>query len=841
MQHLPNGAARRFRDNQYVRAFVLGLMMSFLVFLPFVIVDNGLFLYYGDFNVQQVPFYQLCHDAIRSGNWGWSHLTDLGANFIGSYSFYLLGSPFFWLTIPFPSEAVPYLMAPLLVLKFACATLTGYIYLRRYAKTETLGLVGAILYAFSGFSSYNVFFNHFHEVIVFFPLLLWAMDEYMEKRRRGVFAMMVCVCCLVNYYFFTGMVAFCVIYWLVRMFSRSWERISVRDFLLLLLESVLGVGMACVLLLPSCLAVLQNNRINNHTDGWSALLYDRNQRYIHILQSLFFPPDIPARPNFTVDSGSKWSSLGAYLPMFGMTGVIAWLQMRRHHWVKKILAVLFFMAMVPLLNSMFQLMVSTYYARWFYMLTLMMALATVEALQNSRVNWKRAIKWNTIIVTVFAGVIGLMPKTTKSGEDVIVTYGLEDYPTRLWSYLVLTLLGIAATALVLRWRGRNPQKFQRLLLRSTAVFGVVCTLFILLTGKCQTSDAHIHLIPYNINGSGKINLDDDLDVCRSDFYSSTDNSGMFWQIPTIQCFHSIVPGSIMDFYPSIGVTRDVGSRPDTSHYALRGLTSCKYLFDDDSTRDEFGDPETGENTLMPGWSYVDHQNGYDIWKNDYYVPMGFSYDSYITQDQYEALPEKTRENVLLHCLVLSYEQAKTYEGLLTHLENVHSLTWDQEQYFTDCQDRAKTACSSFAYTTTGFTAEAVSEEERLIFFSVPYEDGWSATVNGQEAPVEKVSVGFMAVRVPAGENHIVFTYTTPGLKTGALISAGSLVLLLLYLFLTHKFCRRRESAASPSPFTPRPFSHFTDRHPDSHFTAHKPIALKTEENPLAGPNEEEIS
>ena len=69
MQHLPNGAARRFRDNQYVRAFVLGLMMSFLVFLPFVIVDNGLFLYYGDFNVQQVPFYQLCHDAIRSGNW----------------------------------------------------------------------------------------------------------------------------------------------------------------------------------------------------------------------------------------------------------------------------------------------------------------------------------------------------------------------------------------------------------------------------------------------------------------------------------------------------------------------------------------------------------------------------------------------------------------------------------------------------------------------------------------------------------------------------------------------------------------------------------------------------
>ena len=123
-----------WRANQYLRAFCYGLGLSFLVFLPFLIVDNGHFLYYGDFNVQQVPFYQMCHDAILSGNTGWSWTTDLGANFIGSYTFYLLGSPFFWLTLLFPSEAVPYLMAPLLMLKFAFASLTGFIYLRRYVR-----------------------------------------------------------------------------------------------------------------------------------------------------------------------------------------------------------------------------------------------------------------------------------------------------------------------------------------------------------------------------------------------------------------------------------------------------------------------------------------------------------------------------------------------------------------------------------------------------------------------------------------------------------------------------------------------------------------------------------
>ena len=158
---------------------------------------------------------------MRSGNLGWSHLTDLGANFIGSYSFYLLGSPFFWLTIPFPSEWVQYLMGPLLILKFACATLTGYVYIHRYTKNRDSALIAAVLYAFSGFSIYNIFFNHFHEAIVFFPLLLAALDEYMATRRRGLFALAVAACCVVNYYFFVGMVTFTVIYFFLRLLCKA--------------------------------------------------------------------------------------------------------------------------------------------------------------------------------------------------------------------------------------------------------------------------------------------------------------------------------------------------------------------------------------------------------------------------------------------------------------------------------------------------------------------------------------------------------------------------------------------------------------------------------------------
>ena len=103
-------------------SFLLPLAGAALLFLPFLILDKGYFIYYGDFNVQQIPFYQMAHDSVRAGNFAWNWTTDLGANFVGSYSFYLLGSPFFWLTIPFPSAAVPYLMGPLLILKFACCS-----------------------------------------------------------------------------------------------------------------------------------------------------------------------------------------------------------------------------------------------------------------------------------------------------------------------------------------------------------------------------------------------------------------------------------------------------------------------------------------------------------------------------------------------------------------------------------------------------------------------------------------------------------------------------------------------------------------------------------------------
>ena len=110
----------RPQKEKYLSTFFIALFVAAALFVPYMVMSEGYFTFYGDFNVQQIPFYMQCHKAVKSGNIFWNWTTDLGANFIGSYSFYLLGSPFFWLTIPFPNWVVPYLMGPLLILKFAC-------------------------------------------------------------------------------------------------------------------------------------------------------------------------------------------------------------------------------------------------------------------------------------------------------------------------------------------------------------------------------------------------------------------------------------------------------------------------------------------------------------------------------------------------------------------------------------------------------------------------------------------------------------------------------------------------------------------------------------------------
>ncbi len=764
-------------SEKYGLVFGLGFLSLLIVLLPLMIMDKGYFIYYGDFVSQQLPFYELANDAVREGQFGWNWYTDLGGSFIGSYSFYLFASPFFWLSVLLPRGVVLYSIPWLLCLKHAVAALTAYCYIRRFVQNKNAAVIGGLLYAFSGFQTFNIFFNHFQDVTAFFPLLLIAMEELVNNNRRGWFAAIVALMASINYFFFTGQVVFCFIYFFVRCNCSDFH-VDMKKFLALAIESVLGVAISCVVLLPSVMAILENSRVSSGLFGQDIVLYNDKTRIIRIIQSFFMIPDAPARPNLFSTSNGKWASIGGYLPLFSMAGVIAFMGKKKKHWATLLTWVCILCAFVPILNSMFYMFNGSYYARWFYMPILIMAMMTAYAMDNAEIDWKRGISVCAVMLTVFAA-ISCLPK--KNDDDETVHFAFANIPQYFYVVLVISVLCWIGLYYLYTLRTQRKAYLQKAVIL-TFVACSVCTGAVVYFGKSIGINSKDY-IEMAINGEENISISyetDESDYFRIDISEDYDNYPMFWGLSSMRTFHSTVNTSIMEFYDSIGITRDVASRAEPKYYTLRGLFSVKYYFD----RVDENVSEEEEEFDMPGFSFYKEENGFRIYKNDYYIPMGFTYDYYVTNEMLEERTDSTKEKILIQALVLDETQAEKYGDIITRVESAAAMNLSEERYLKECEAHAAESCTDFEYDADSFSANIALDTAKLVFFSVPYDKGWTATVNGEPVDVEKVSNGFMAVRCEAGDNVIVFSYETPGLRAGMWMTLGGIVLLIGYVILS---------------------------------------------------------
>ena len=766
----------------YLRIFLLAGIISVIIFLPFLIFYKGVFLLYGDYNVQQIPFYQLAHDAVRNGDFGWNWKTDLGANFVASYSFYLLGSPFFWLTIPFPNEFLPYLMTPLLILKISIAALTSYAFIRRFVKTPHMAFIGALLYAFSGFSIYNIFYNHFHEIIAFFPLMLIAMEELMINNKKGLFALTVALNLLISYYFFVPSVVFLIIYFCFRCFTGGFK-ISPQSLICISIESILGVMMGIILFIPSALMVMQNPRVSSLLFGYDMLFYNNIQKYGLLIHSLFFPPDMPAFPNFFPDSDAKWYSVAAYLPMFGMSGVISFIRAVKKSWIKYILITLFVMMFIPILNSAFNGFNSSFYTRWFYILTLMMALATAISLEKKNINLGFGIKFCFILILSFS-LIGIFPKKQ---DDNIIFFQMPKYPIMFWLNIAIALSGIVLTHILIK--KRNTGKFYNSSIYILCGFICICSIAQLTHGSCCGSyEAYQDIVERGLNCRFDL---DEKDFYRVDTFSeqSTDNWPMFWKKPSIQAFQSTVPSSIMTFYINLGTKRDVASRVGHNEYfGLRHFLSVKYIILHENLYENLkGDP------IPPGFEFQSHQNEFDIYENKNFVPMGFAMDQYIDSKTWKETRSLDKDRLLLKGVLLTDEQKAKYKNFLTPVSEEQAAKLSKENLLSDANMLKRKCCENFSHNSYEFTADISLEKENLVVFTVPYESGWTATVNGAPAEIENVDSGMMAVKCSKGENKIHFEYKTPGLIESFIIMILGIFLYILYIIVSKKLAKSNPS------------------------------------------------
>lgn len=795
------------------QVFTLCFVLAALLFLPMGIrdaMDGTIFHYVGDYNEQEITFWQYCNEFIKQGG-SFSWECDLGSGFLNAFSFYGIGSPYFWISEWVPSNWMPWCMVVLFCLKFAVAGSSAYLWTKRWVQNNQYAMIAAILYAFCGHNIYSIFYNHFLDATSLFPLLLVTLDMAVIDAKWAFFPIVVALNLSTNYYFFVGEVVFLIIYFAFMQLGKLY-RINPKSFGRLAFESLLGVACGSVLLIPAVLSLAQNPRTLNYLNDYGFICYNENQKYMAIFSSMFLMPDVPYNTTIFPLANVRWQSLSAYLPVVGITGGIALNRANRKHPFARILKFSVVCAFVPMLNAMFTLENKAYYARWFYMPLLILSAATAIALDKKSIKelqWADAWKTTFIFTAAFAA-LGLVPSAVSLYG---LQFGITESPSIFWLLWGISVAGLIAGAVVIK---KNPDE-NRLAYSLLSVIMIFTFVY---------GETHILLSRYTSetdeNGHGWIQSYDDIKNVKGilpsdDFYRTESMGNCNLNIPlgtsSENYFSSTVSPGIFSFYNGAGFNRGVKSIVSQEHYGFRSLLSTRFLLvsilqEDtwnataldsgvavDSTNageiiDLLSDTED-DITYVPAewvknWKEYGRTNEFIIYENQNFLPMGYTYKYYITQEQYKELTAEESVHILLKALVLTNEQIEKYGDKLQQLPEAEFDKLTYSDFVKDCADRREQTADTFETNNYGFTATTSFDTDELVFFSVPYEkNAFTATVNGEPVDVEEVDCGLMAIPVPAGEADIVVTYHTPGLKEGITISIAGIIIWILYALVCY--------------------------------------------------------
>jgi uncharacterized membrane protein YfhO len=80
--------------------------------------------------------------------------------------------------------------------------------------------------------------------------------------------------------------------------------------------------------------------------------------------------------------------------------------------------------------------------------------------------------------------------------------------------------------------------------------------------------------------------------------------------------------------------------------------------------------------------------------------------------------------------------------------------------------------------------------------------GWTATVDGVPARIERADLLARAVAIPPGEHEVVFAYRTPGLRLGVSVSAIAWLAGLAVLVALRRRPGRSRSSVPPGQAKP---------------------------------------
>ncbi len=706
--------------------FLICLGAAMASFVPFIIQDGGYFALCDDFNNQMVPFAAALNNHLKSGGGSWVWNTGLGAQTLGAYSYYYLGSIFFWISFLFKGSFFPYLVGPFYILKYALTGMFAYLYLQRYSKKQVFTIMLSMLYAFSGFQSINLEFYVFHDIVMLFPLLLYALDMFYTEGKKNILILAVFLNCILNYFFFYGEVVFLIVYTLFMYYDRDTRKEFWKKTRTCILLGLTGVFCAGAIFVPSAVYIFGNPRsLPDIVKMWHTPVDIPN-----VIKGFLYPAE-PMNDQSIV-LAKNWRSMSIYIPLFGATYVFAYVvsQIKSRKPDRLTYMLLFFTAIsfIPVIESTFYIFTAVYY-RWWYMFLLVALIAMSKVLYDPDSYPIKGSIVFTLICTITFFLFYFIGNMR----------GIEKYTIlRRMPFLAISAVAIGSLVYLLFIHLIRKNTY-RILFISAAAFCVMTTFYAIHMYR-KTSDEKDYIAYFNSGAS--------LQTINAQYrYRSIDNILMYpGGANGTGTFNSTISNSVRDFEDLFDYSAKICNMPPEDVDGLNEFLAAKY-------------------EIIKGDKDV---HTYEIVEHDA-CPIGYRLNNFIYEDEFMSFDVADRGVIILDTLVYNKKNADKAGSLVTHAD-VSSIDTDHGSIGEKTAVNVSNAVSDFKRIKNGFECTSGFDEDSMVLFTVPYDYGWRAYVDGVKSTVIRVDGGFMTIAVPAGQHDIVFKYRSPGLVIGAIMS-----------------------------------------------------------------------
>ncbi len=222
------------------------------------------------------------------------------------------------------------------------------------------------------------------------------------------------------------------------------------------------------------------------------------------------------------------------------------------------------------------------------------------------------------------------------------------------------------------------------------------------------------------------------------------------------------------YYPDMLQSNFVVFRNDYDNVQMASLVGIQYIVgtqDDAGTVDGYEETYAGPDELQ-------------LYENRYAGDIGILFDHAVTEEDIRSIPvteiEKRQDELAVQVVMDEVPEGFGADGSdRTFADDPAYYSRNSVEFFKQENDGT-------------LTAETELDRKRLLLITVPYDVGWTAFVNGQEARIYRGDLGFQVLLLPEGHSSIQLVYQTPWMRYGGIISGAGILLFTWMVVMSRR-------------------------------------------------------